>query len=126
MAKQLNGKLSDSKLVRRQQQIPLFIGPIALFVLVLVFDAAVGTMIFLMASDLFNLRDPNHLAFATTDHSGRPSVHREVEGEFADAIAISRAVNPRAPPAEDMQESLIMPFCVHREDLSGHVQLDVA
>lgn len=52
--RQLNGKLSESKLVRRQQQMPLFIGPIALFVLVLVFDAAVGTMIFLMASDLFN------------------------------------------------------------------------
>lgn len=52
--KQLNGQLSDSKLVRRQQQIPLFIGPIALLVLVLAFNAAVGTMIFLMASDFFN------------------------------------------------------------------------
>mgnify|MGYP003472818698 FL=1 len=52
--RQLNGKLSDSKLIRRQQQFPLFIGPIALLVLVLVFDAALGTMIFLMASDLFN------------------------------------------------------------------------
>ena len=91
--RQLNGKLSESKLVRRQQQIPLFIGPIALFVLVLVFDAAVGTMIFLMASDLFNY------VIQTIWLSRRP-ITRSTQRSSRDCRrvcrrpAISRAVNP--------------------------------